>query len=105
MRSVTDRYALVQVLVNHDRLPGERVAPACLLELKYSVLDRYRGVLVYRGFVLHAKDQIEVEAFGALDRAAFLSGRDRDLAVELGPVFTAQELVGSLQIEIPTQPQ
>src|SRR5438309_9514741 len=56
-------------------------------------------------FVLHAKDPIQIGAFGAHEGAAFLSGRDRELAVELGHVFTAQELVGSLQIVNPTQPQ
>lgn len=101
MRAVTDRHASIQVLVNHHSLPSERVAPACLFEWKDSVLDRNRVVLVHGAFVLHTENPIQIGAPTADERAAFLCRRDRKLGVELGNVFTPQELVGSLQIANP----
>src|SRR5690242_10697136 len=105
MRSVADRHAPVQVLVNDHGLPGERVAPARLFELKDSILHKSRVVLIDCAFVLHAKDPIQILAPQAHKRTAFLSGFGRELAIELGYVLTAQELVGSLQIANPTQPE
>jgi hypothetical protein len=78
------------MLMHHDGLSGQRIAPACLIELEHAILQR--DVIVHRPFVLHAEDPVQILALGTHKRTALLCSRYRELRCE-------EEVTGTVAVQ------
>jgi hypothetical protein len=93
------------VLVNGDRLPGQAVPPAALLDLPPPAANRHRVVLVHYTLGLHRKHKLQILSAAPTKRRPPLLRSYRKVAVEFRYVPLPQKLIGPLQAPDARHPQ
>src|SRR5277367_5471443 len=98
MRSESNGYRAVQVLVNGHGLAGQRMFPATLLDLPPAIADSHGVVLTHNPFRVDREDPIQIPASAFTEGRSLFRRRHGKVLVELLDVVLAEETVGLLQI-------
>src|ERR1700689_5519000 len=92
VRAVVNRHASVQLLMYRYRHPRQGVAPARLQDLKYPVVQLHRVVLIYRAFMLHAENVVQIASSQSHKSSPFLRRRHAEAPVEFLHVLLFEKL-------------
>jgi hypothetical protein len=105
MQSVSDGQRVIEMFVHEDSATRQTAAPARRFDLQPAVAELNGVVAGYGARLLDGKDEIQIPAPTGHEGMAWLKGGDAETPVEIGDVFLAQELVGSLWRGDPAQAQ
>jgi hypothetical protein len=85
------------MFLNRHHTAGQAGPPARLRDLKHPPIKHHRIVLIDRALMVQTEYRVEIPSSASYKSRSRLTGRDGKLAVELGDVVMAEELIGGDQ--------